>query len=106
MSNSSNDHVTAEKLYQDMQAVIRDAEALLKATAGQAGEKIQEARAKAEDTVKQAKDRLDGMHRSATQRAKEAVGDAEDYVRSNPWKSVGIAAGIGLMLGLLFNQRK
>jgi ElaB/YqjD/DUF883 family membrane-anchored ribosome-binding protein len=98
--------VTTEKLYQDLQTVVRDAEALLKATAGQAGDKLQEARAKAEDSVRQARARLDSLHQGAAHRTKEAIGDAEEYVRSNPWKSVGIAAGVGLILGMLFNQRR
>jgi ElaB/YqjD/DUF883 family membrane-anchored ribosome-binding protein len=98
--------VTTEKLYQDLQTVVRDAEALLKATAGQAGEKLQEARTKAEDSVKQARARLDSLHKDATQRTKEAFGDAEEYVRSNPWKSVGIAAGVGLIVGMIFSQRR
>jgi ElaB/YqjD/DUF883 family membrane-anchored ribosome-binding protein len=98
--------VTTEKLYQDLQTVVRDAEALLKVTAGQAGEKLQEVRAKAEDSVRQARTRLDALHKDATQRTKEALGDAEEYVRTNPWKSVGIAAGIGLIVGMLFSQRR
>jgi len=35
----------------------------------------------------------------------EAVKATETYVRENPWQSVGIAAGIGLVLGLLISRR-
>ena len=52
---------TADKLIDDLHAVIRDAETLLRATAAQTGEKIQEARTRAEESVRQAKERLAGI---------------------------------------------
>ncbi len=97
--------VTAEQLMDDLHTVIRDAEGLLKATATQTGEKVQEFRAKAEESVRQAKERLAGVEEAAMQRAKEIAGDADVYVRGNPWQAVGIAAGIGLVLGLLISRR-
>jgi ElaB/YqjD/DUF883 family membrane-anchored ribosome-binding protein len=97
--------VTAERLIDDLHAVIRDAEGLLKATAAQTGEKVQEVRARAEESVRQAKERLAGVEEEALKRAKELAGDAEQYVRGNPWQAVGIAAGVGLVLGLLISRR-
>jgi ElaB/YqjD/DUF883 family membrane-anchored ribosome-binding protein len=38
-------------------------------------------------------------------RAEEAVATAEAYVQQNPWQSVGIAAGVGFLLGLLASRR-
>jgi ElaB/YqjD/DUF883 family membrane-anchored ribosome-binding protein len=97
--------VTTDTLIDDLHAVIRDAESLLKATAAQTGEKVQEVRARAEESVRQAKERLAGVEDEALQRAKALAGDAEEYVRGNPWQAVGIAAGIGLVLGLLMSRR-
>jgi ElaB/YqjD/DUF883 family membrane-anchored ribosome-binding protein len=101
--------VTADQLIDDLQTVIRDAENLLRATASQGGEmigeKMQEVRERAEESVRQAKDRLAGIQEDAMERAQELAGDANEYVRGNPWQSVGIAAGIGLVLGLLVARR-
>ncbi len=97
--------VTTETLFADLQAVVRDAQALLKATGGVVGEKVQEARARAEETVKQAQSRIDAIENDAVRRAKEMAGAAEDYVRENPWQSVGVAAGIGLLLGVMLSRR-
>jgi ElaB/YqjD/DUF883 family membrane-anchored ribosome-binding protein len=94
-----------EKLFQDLQAVVRDAEALLKATAGQAGEKVQEVRSRAEETIKQARSSLDSAEGFAMRSAKELAGQAEDYVRDNPWQALGVAAGVGLLLGLVLSRR-
>jgi len=97
--------VSTDKLFKDLQAVVRDAEALLKATAGQAGDKVQEVRSRAEETLKQARSSLDSAETLAVQRAKEMAGQAEDYVRENPWQAVGVAAGVGLLLGLILSRR-
>ena len=97
--------VTTEKLLEDLRVVVRDAEALLKATAGQAGEKIQEVRARAEESLRHAKVRMAEMEDAAITRAKELVGSTEEYVRENPWQALGIAAAVGMFLGLMLRRR-
>lgn len=98
-------HVSAAQLIDDLTAVIRDAEGLLRATATQTGERVEEIRARAEESVRQAKQRLAGIEEEALEHARELAGEADQYVRGNPWQAVGIAAGIGLVLGLLMSRR-
>jgi ElaB/YqjD/DUF883 family membrane-anchored ribosome-binding protein len=97
--------ITVDKLLEDLQTVVRDADALLRATSAQTGEKIQEVRARAEQSLKQARVRLAEVEELALARAKEAAGAADEYVRENPWQSIGIAAGVGLLLGLMVSRR-
>lgn len=97
--------VNTDQLVADLKAVMNDAEALLKATSTQTGEKIQEVRARAEQSLQQAKVRLTELERDARRRAQEMTDATEGYVRDNPWQSVGIAAGVGLLLGLLMSRR-
>jgi ElaB/YqjD/DUF883 family membrane-anchored ribosome-binding protein len=94
-----------DRLLKDFQAVVRDAEALLKATTGVAGEKVQEVRSRAEETVKQAQASIEAIQDEAIQRAKEVAGAADSYVRENPWQAIGVAAGVGLVLGFLLSRR-
>jgi ElaB/YqjD/DUF883 family membrane-anchored ribosome-binding protein len=101
MSNT----VSADQLIDDLHTVIRDAESLLKATAAQTGEKIEAVRARAEKSVQQAKARLADVEAEALRRAQALADDADQYVRHNPWQAVGIAAGVGLVLGLLISRR-
>ena len=103
--NAMTKSVSADQLMKDLSAVIRDAESLLKATAAQTGDKIQEARTRAEDTVRQAKARLADVEDEALKRARALAEDGEAYVRRNPWEAVGIAAGVGLVIGLLIGRR-
>ncbi len=101
---TKREQVTVDKLLEDLQTVVADAEALLKATAHQAGEKVQEARAKAEESLSAARERLSEVKDGATQKARELVEEGDEYVRNNPWQAVGIAAGVGLLVGLLVSM--
>ena len=97
--------VSKDKLIADVKVVISDAEELLRATAGQAGEKIADARAKIQDHLNNAKVSLAEAQAAVVDRAK-AVGRAtDDYVHDKPWRSVGAAAGIGFIIGLLIGRR-
>jgi len=83
-----------DKLTQDLRAVIGDAEALLKATAGQTGERIEKIRTRAEESVRVARERL-----------QDAGEDLNGRVHDNPWTAVGVAAGIGLIAGLILARK-
>lgn len=99
------ERISADQLIDDLTAIIRDAENLLRATAAQTGDKVEEIRARAEESVRQAKARLQGIEEEALQHARVMAGEADQYVRGNPWQAVGIAAGVGLVLGLLMSRR-
>jgi ElaB/YqjD/DUF883 family membrane-anchored ribosome-binding protein len=98
-------HVTTATLRADLAAVMRDAEALIKASADQGGEKVTEARTKIRESLETAKARLQDAERAALRHGEDAVIATEDYMKRNPWQSVGIAAGVGLVLGVLLARR-
>ena len=95
----------SEKLMADLRMVVADAEALLQATAGQAGESAAQMREKVKASLARARSNLAGLEQDARARAKAAGKVADDYVHENPWRSVGIAAGVGLVIGLLISRR-
>jgi ElaB/YqjD/DUF883 family membrane-anchored ribosome-binding protein len=97
--------VTTEKLRADLQTVVEDAEELLKATSAQTGERIQGVRAKAEQSLHKARARLAEAEADAVERVRRAATTTEAYVQERPWESVGVAAGIGFLLGLLISRR-
>jgi ElaB/YqjD/DUF883 family membrane-anchored ribosome-binding protein len=99
------EQVTKEKLMEDLRAVIADAEELLKATGKQTGERIAAARVKAEESLKAARARLAEEKAAVMAKTKAAAKAADDHVRANPWMAVGIAAAVGLVLGILAARR-
>ncbi|HSK29825.1 MAG TPA: DUF883 family protein [Candidatus Limnocylindria bacterium] len=94
-----------EKLVGDLRVLVADAEELLKATANQAGEKIAVARQKIEQSLVEGKKALVDAEKTLVKKSKECAEIADDYVRENPWSAVGIAASIGLVIGLLIRNR-
>lgn len=103
MSDMSD--VTKDKLIADVKLVIADTEELLRATAGQAGDKIADIRAKTQDRLAAAKIKLAEAEAAVVDKAKQAGRVADDYVHDNPWRSVGVAAGFGFIVGLLIGRR-
>lgn len=96
--------ITREKLISDFKALVTDSEELLKATANQAGEKASAARARIEQSLQEAKKTVSDAEDILIDKTKEMARAADDYVRQNPWNAVGIATGIGLVLGLLLRR--
>ena len=103
MSDMSD--VTKDKLIADVKLVIADTEELLRATAGQAGEKIADIRARTQDRLSAAKIKLAEAEAAVVDKAKQVGRGADDYVHDNPWRSVGVAAGFGFIVGLLIGRR-
>ena len=97
--------VTKEKLMQDFRVVVTDAEELLRATAGLAGEKVSAARERIQENLAAAKARLSAAEEAVVARTKEAAKATDEYVHENPWKAIGIGAGVGLIVGLLISRR-
>jgi len=99
-----NGEAAREKLVGDLKTLIGDAEELLKASANQAGEKFSVARQKIEQSLVEGKKSLADAEKLLVKKGKEAADVADDYVRENPWGAVGVAAAIGLVLGLLIRR--
>ena len=97
--------VNKEKLIADFKVVVADAEELLRATAGQAGEKVGEMRGRIQEHLATAKDSLAEAQAAVVDKAKQVGRVADDYVHDNPWRSVGVAAGFGFIVGLLIGRR-
>jgi len=94
-----------EKLVSDMKVVVSDAEEILRATAGVAGDRIGELRERITDRLRDAKVRLADAEELLVDRTRAAARATDDYVNDNPWRAVGIAAGVGLLIGIIIGRR-
>ncbi len=97
--------VTTDKLLEDLKVVVSDAEELLKATAGQAGEKVAAARVRAQASVDAAKVRIAAAGTRIGERSREAAKATDEYVHENPWSAIGVAAGLGVLMGFLIGRK-
>ncbi len=94
-----------EKLVSDLKVVISDTEELLRATAGTAGEKVGELRERLGIRLRDTKERVLDLEAALIDRTKAAARATDDFVHDEPWKAVGVAAALGLALGVLIGRR-
>ena len=94
-----------DKLMADLRLVIANTEELMRVMAGQAGEQAKELRGRMQVRLDQAKASLVQLQDTAVAKAKEAGHAADEFVHENPWKAIGVAAGVGLIAGLLIGRR-
>jgi len=96
-------HTSSEdRLVGELHEVVGEAEALLKATATSSGAGSRELRARVQASLDQARQRLHELQDKA-----RAAGKATDaYVHTNPWQAIGMAAAVGVVIGLLLGRRR
>ncbi|RYH51935.1 MAG: DUF883 domain-containing protein [Alcaligenaceae bacterium] len=90
-----------ERVAATFRELLASTEDLLKATASYTGSEIEEVRAKLKVQVEQARVHAHDMEGVAAQKYREATQATEAYVQQNVWKSIGIAALIGVLFGSL-----
>ena len=84
-----------------MGTLVEDARALMTATADVAGEKVSEARERLAAALDSAKE-VAGRVRD---KAVEGVQAADKTVRECPYQAIGIAFGVGALIGYLASRR-
>ena len=92
---------STEKLLHDIKAVIKDGEQLLKAGARELGERGQAARERLAAALEVAKD----TQRQLQERVLASAKATNLLIREHPYESLGIAFGIGVLVGILANRR-
>ena len=96
---------TKDQLVANLRRVISDAEDLLAATAGQTDSKMAELRARARENLSVARDKLADVSAAGRERARQAAAATDEYVHDNPWSSIGAAAAVGMLIGVLLGRR-
>jgi len=90
-----------EQLTSDLKSVVQDAEELMKATAGQAGEKMNEVRSRLAAALESAKATCHRLEEKTIAAAKAT----DRTIREHPYESIGIAFGLGLLVGVLVARK-
>jgi ElaB/YqjD/DUF883 family membrane-anchored ribosome-binding protein len=77
----------------------------MKSVSNENGGKSQALRDKIEDNLKQAREYLHDFEGAVVDKSKVAARKTDEYVHENAWSTVGIAVGIGILIGLLMRDR-
>ena len=94
-----------QKTVNDIKAVIADAEDMLSATADQVGEKVASLRARIQVRLHDAKVRLVEAEAVLVAKTKAAARATDEFVHESPWTAIGVAAGVGILIGLIIGRR-
>ena len=90
-----------KRLVGDLKSVAHDAEELMKATANQAGEKVVELRERLSTALESAKVTAQRLEEKTIEAAKAT----DRTIREHPYQSIGIAFGVGLLIGVLVARK-
>lgn len=89
----------------DMKTLVKDAQELFREASLATGEKAEELRNKGLVMLDAAMEKAQQIQAVAVEKGKEAAQTTDEFVHEHPWQAVGIAAGIGLVVGLLIGRR-
>jgi ElaB/YqjD/DUF883 family membrane-anchored ribosome-binding protein len=84
----------------EMRAFFADVEDLVKRVGNVSDADVARARAKVVGTLADVRRLANDTSDSLRERARAAVSEADDYVRDRPWTAIGLAAAIGLIVGV------
>jgi ElaB/YqjD/DUF883 family membrane-anchored ribosome-binding protein len=85
----------------DMKTLVQDAQQLFREASSATGGKADELRAKGLALLDVALERAQEMQSVAVEKGKAVAHNTDEFVHAKPWQAVGIAAGVGLLIGLL-----
>ena len=105
MSNAAAIAKEKEQLLDDVRQVLVSTEELIDASLDDGGQKSKEIRQRVSEKLKVAKAKLLDAEQVVVGKAKVAAKATDQYVHENPWKSIGIAAGVAFLLGMLVSRR-
>ena len=100
MTRSSSEAMK-QKLLADLHAVVTEADQLLKFVTDEGGDKANALRTKVERNLNAAKERLRSLEDALMEKTKATARATDEYVHENPWQTVGIAAGLSVVLGVV-----
>ena len=94
-----------EKLSADFRSIMEDIDSLMNATTDKAEGDISALRARIIDRLDGAKERVVDAQHEAVERAKRAAAATDRFVHDHPWQAIGVAAAIGVAVGVLIGRR-
>jgi ElaB/YqjD/DUF883 family membrane-anchored ribosome-binding protein len=89
----------------DVKALVKDAQSLLTAAAALTGTKADDLRERGMALLDTALGKAGKYQDQAVVKGKELAKTADVYVKDNPWRTVAVAAGVGLLVGVVLGRK-
>ncbi|AGN85859.1 MULTISPECIES: DUF883 family protein [Enterobacteriaceae] len=95
----------ADNLRAELKSLADTLEEVLSNSSDKSKEELSKLRTKAEQALRDSRHRLGETGDALARQTREAAARTDEYVRDNPWASVGIGAAVGVVLGVLLSRR-
>jgi ElaB/YqjD/DUF883 family membrane-anchored ribosome-binding protein len=104
-ASASNLNGAANNASSDMKSLVKDAQSLLSAAASLTGNKADELRERGMELLDQALGKASKYQDQAVVKSRELARATDVYVKDNPWRTVAVAAGVGLLVGVILGRK-
>jgi len=102
MKNNNESVQTPKELLAELQSLVIEAEKMMGASLT---EHTEEAMSALRTRFNAAQERLGNLYDGAKQRVAAGAKCTDEAIRANPYQSLAIAAGVGLLVGVLVGRR-
>ncbi len=89
----------------DVKVLVKDAQALFQAAATLTGEKATEVHTRGMHMLDAALVKAQDAQTNVIVAGKEMATSAQSYVKENPWRTVAVASGVGLLVGAILSRK-
>lgn len=90
---------------QDLNTLVKDAQALFQSATALSGEKADEVRDRGMHLLEAAITKAQEMQASAVTTGKQIAASTDTYVKENPWRMIAAAAGVGVLVGVILARK-
>lgn len=103
--NEKDIRATEEQFVEQLKKSLDEAERMLQQAAEATGEKAEELRETALRSLRRTREHLYTTQDELMAQGRRAVRATDDYVHDNPWRAIGVAGLVGVLIGALICRR-
>lgn len=96
---------SSDQLRKELKTLADTLEEVMQSSGDKSETEIQKLKEKAENLVKTSRDTLAQTSEKIADHTREMADKADSYVHEKPWNGMGIAAAVGVVLGVLLARR-
>ena len=94
-----------KRLQKDLKQLVEDTKGLLGSTADVSDKAAKTARAQVEASLQTVQDQIESGFSAAEDKVEEQLHVLDERVRANPYKTMGISFGVGVLLGFIIGHK-
>ncbi len=94
-----------ETVRNDLKTLVRDAQMLFDEATSASGAKAEQLRTQGMQLLDNALERAQELQEAAIEKGRKIAHDTDAYVHEHPWRAIGVAGAVGVLVGMLIARR-